>query len=315
MGKKTDRKHFFILGAARCGTTSLYNYLNQHKRICMSVPKEPGYFDRKIYEQKDYRFYKNTYFDQCSNEVWFGDATPHNLYVPHAAPRIRNVCPNAKLIVLVRNAVARAYSEWKVERLAGEDLAFEPAIKKNLDRLKKGITFEGDEGKERWYEARVKEYTDNATKRSNIMYRTYLDRGYYLDQLQHLLNYFDSGQIQVIPFNEINRDPQQVVTRVCNFLDIDTHNIKDTKSFTNQSYKSKYVERLVKLVSKTPLTRFAPRQWRSVVKSYLSSVGQTYRVNRAFAHRLFDHFRTKNDGLESFIKESITWNVDAIPLE
>ena len=71
---------FLIIGAPKCGTTSLWLYLHEHPDVCMSQPKEPFYFDSEYYQGWDY--YLETYFSHWDNERAVGDASTHNLHLP-----------------------------------------------------------------------------------------------------------------------------------------------------------------------------------------------------------------------------------------
>lgn len=115
----------YILGAPKCGTTALYDALRQVPGIYGPDTKEPWYWTqglddelpflqgqpgrpRKILSEADYR----SLYAPGADQAYRMDATPHNLYAPSAAERIRAAVPGAKAIVLLRDPVARAHSDY-----------------------------------------------------------------------------------------------------------------------------------------------------------------------------------------------------------
>ena len=138
--------NFFIIGAAKCGTTSLYDYLTQHPCIHSSLTKEPRYFDKYYY--RGLNWYKTHY--PSSLKKWVAtkikkkpfvvvDATPRYLDHPHTPDRIKEIVPSAKFVVLLRNPIDRAYSHyWYCRRLCIESNQFEEALKRELEMLELG---------------------------------------------------------------------------------------------------------------------------------------------------------------------------------
>lgn len=100
---------FFIIGAPRCGTTSLSKALSTHPKICFSIPKEPHYFSTVSQEnglsdvQKQYldRFFPPR---QAGCEA-IGEGSVSYLYSPHAVDSILKLNPDAKFIAMLRNPV------------------------------------------------------------------------------------------------------------------------------------------------------------------------------------------------------------------
>lgn len=114
--------NFLIVGAAKAGTTSLYEYLKQHPDVYMSPLKEPGYYwpeaptpeDAPIRTRADYE----RLFDGVTTEHAIGEATPRYLQSATAAERIARDLPHARIIVSLRNPADRAYSSY-LGRLRG----------------------------------------------------------------------------------------------------------------------------------------------------------------------------------------------------
>jgi hypothetical protein len=134
---------FIIIGGQRCGTTSLFNYLTQHPDVFPSCPKEVHYFS--IHYHKGVNWYRShfplvmqkSYVERGHDRRFVaGEATPYYIAHPHAPQRIAETVPEAKLIVLLRNPVDRAYSHYHYEVKNGlETLSFAEAIDREDERL------------------------------------------------------------------------------------------------------------------------------------------------------------------------------------
>jgi len=127
---------FFILGAAKCGTTSLWYYLSQHPEIYMCRPKEPGFFVRgkkTVSEPADYF----SLFDAAGDRRLAGDATTGYFSCAETPGLIRLLCPDAKFIVTVRHPADRAYSLYHFMRSVGFEFAstFEEALDLESSRV------------------------------------------------------------------------------------------------------------------------------------------------------------------------------------
>ena len=143
--------NFFILGAARCGTTSLYRYLQRHPDVFMATPKEPKFFEAEWSEGAEY--YWSRYFTDWDGEPLAGEARPANLFLPFVPERISRLAPEARLLVILRDPVHRAYSSWRLRRLNGlEPAGFAEVVRDNLASLESGRTFAGEEGERLWRE-------------------------------------------------------------------------------------------------------------------------------------------------------------------
>ena len=133
--KKDKPPDFLIVGATKCGTSSLYYYLSHHPQILFSHKKELNFF------VKHFNFGFDWYLSQfptiTDNQNFLtGEATPNYLRFPIVAQRIQKYCPDIKLIILLRNPVDRAISWHYHKRNTGlsED-TLEKAITKEMKLL------------------------------------------------------------------------------------------------------------------------------------------------------------------------------------
>ncbi len=132
--------NLLIIGAAKAGTTTLYDLLIGHKNVYMSFVKEPMFFSRDDYFQRGLGWYAETFFAESEAYPIRGEATPHYLYwADKVAPRIRESLPDhqIKFIVILRDPVDRAYSwYWNMIKEGEENLSFEGALAQEPHRFK-----------------------------------------------------------------------------------------------------------------------------------------------------------------------------------
>ena len=134
--------NFFIIGAPKCGTTSLADWLEAHPQICVSHPKEPSYFDTDLHPEtaRTWEWYLRCFEHRSGDELIYCDATPRMLYSEEALPRILEASPAAKFCVLTRNPVDLCISIHSQFVFSGEavDPDFETAW-----RSQKPVRFTG----------------------------------------------------------------------------------------------------------------------------------------------------------------------------
>lgn len=220
---------FIIIGAQRCGTTSLYNYLLQHPRVLPAFHKEVHYFDLHFHE--GVAWYRS-HFPLCEHlplarklsraAYKSGEASPYYIFHPLAPRRVATLLPRCKLIALLRNPVDRAYSHYHHQvRMGHETLTFEEAIDAERERL----------------EGETERLMDDETYRSHsYQYYSYLTRGEYAKQLERWMEYFPREQILVLASEELFASPREVVWKVFKFLDLRSFRIRCTSNINPASY-------------------------------------------------------------------------------
>src|SRR5690242_3745935 len=202
---------FLIIGAQKAGTTSLYNYLIEHPTILPARRKEVHFFDQHF--QKGVSWYRSCfptttqkrYREQiCREKVLTGEASPEYLFYPHTAQKVAQLLPCIKLIVLLRNPVERAYSQYRHNiRWGHETLSFSEAL---------------DQEEERTREGRERAHTDSLYHSFAYQRAAYLARGLYADQLQSWLVLFPREQLLIISSEDFYRDPATIYQEVLTFL-------------------------------------------------------------------------------------------------
>ncbi|NJN24319.1 MAG: sulfotransferase [Acaryochloridaceae cyanobacterium RL_2_7] len=195
------------LGAAKAGTTSLHHYLGQHPDVFVSQLKEPKYFalkDEPLDFQGPSQFINdssvNTFEDYCAlfqdvqDETAIGEASPLYLYSKKAVREIKVTLPEAKLIVILRNPVDRAFSSYThLLREGFETLSFEESLTHEEERIR-------DRWAPLWY---------------------YKDKGFYGQQLQRYYDQFPRENIRVYLFEDLCKDPLAVVRDIFTYIGVE----------------------------------------------------------------------------------------------
>lgn len=201
--------NFLLIGAQKAGTTALNYYLKEHPQIYMSPIKEPGFFDfegqkpnfagpgdRELYDHvsTDIESYRQL-FQGVSDEIAIGEATTWYLYSSKAPERIKQYIPDAKLIVILRNPVDRAYS------------AFMHAIRDSRESI---TDF-----------ARALEEEETRISQNWEYIWHYKQMGFYSVQLKRYFDLFDRNQIKVFLYEDLKDNPDALVQDICQFLNVD----------------------------------------------------------------------------------------------
>lgn len=131
--------NFFIIGAAKAGTTSLYDMLNQHPQVYFPFVKEPAYFCDDEYYAKGNDWYLNNFFRQVEKQPARGEATSRYLFFGNkVAPRIYTFpqVQTPKFISIFRDPAKLVYSfYWNSIREGHETLAFSDALQAEAGRM------------------------------------------------------------------------------------------------------------------------------------------------------------------------------------
>ncbi len=103
---------FIIIGAAKLGTTTLYNYLSLHPQICMSPVRETEFFAKDEKYIKGLEWYGSFFSNASPHQVCGEKSVTYTIVskFPEAVPRIAQVLPNVKLIYIMRHPVDKAYA-------------------------------------------------------------------------------------------------------------------------------------------------------------------------------------------------------------
>ncbi len=215
---------FIIIGAARCGTTSLYNYMISHPNIISASQKELHFFDLNF--NKGLSWYESKFFKDNNKEKNFsiGESSPYYIYHPYAPYRISKIIPDVKLIAMLRNPIDRAYSNHQYAvKMKVENLSFEEAITKEHERLEGELE---------------KMQNDENYFSFNHQNFSYLTRGIYVDQLKTWYNLFSKQQILVIRSEDFYDDSNVITNQVFEFLGIPKYKVHTSTVYNKGDYPS-----------------------------------------------------------------------------
>lgn len=225
---------FLIVGAQKAGTTSLHFYLSQHEKLSGSVPKEIHYFDREDNFNLGDQWYRNHFKDHnATTENLYFEGTPDYLYRSFSAEKIYQFNLNMKIIILLREPVARAYSAWNMFR------DFKEGRKGIPDSVKTGYIkdlpnniydqlYRNKEGFPSFKECVNMEmsYLENS---SSLEEPSFVRRGIYVSQIEKYLSLFPSNQVKILGFRDLIDNKVQTLNEILNFLNIESSEWKFLK--------------------------------------------------------------------------------------
>jgi Sulfotransferase family len=212
------KPNFFIVGAGKAGTTSLYRYLKQHPQIYMSPIKEPSYFASEVRAGNlsptfrrhvrrestglsnplgrlvlDWDEYQDLFSD-VQEEIAIGEATPTYLWSETAAANIHACVPHARIIMILRDPSERAFSQY-------------------LHQLAEGLTHYT-------FREQIEKSARGGHRELSILY-PFLEIGLYCEQVKRYLAVFPMEQIRIYWYEEAWRQPARLLKGIFEFLDVD----------------------------------------------------------------------------------------------
>lgn len=217
--------NFFIVGAAKSGTTTLYDWLSYHPEVFMPTLKEPHYF---CYDEiKNHYYYKAPIVGEwgeyirlfeeasCKHKA-VGEATVHYLSSTVAAANIKEAIPHAKIVIMLREPISRAYSHYLMDRyrLAGMDYSFDDVLFNQFD-------------------SGVLKYRDE-----------YLKLGNYACQVKRYLDTFGEKSVFIGLFDDMKKNPSEFMRKIYDFLEIHS----DVEDFSNRNASNMFLAPKSKLL-------------------------------------------------------------------
>jgi hypothetical protein len=179
--------NFFIVGAVRAGTTSLYEYLRRVEGVYLSAVKEPRFFSSideppayappRIRTEAEYL----KLFQKARSETAIGEASPQYLCDAQAPASIHAAAPHARIVMVLRDPVERAFSHYLLHRRMGvQSLPPERALKNDV----------------------------------------YLRNGLYAAAVERYLGFFGPRCVKILIFDDFIRDTSRAVQEVLDFLGV-----------------------------------------------------------------------------------------------
>lgn len=195
------RPYFLIIGAQKCGTTSLYQYLIRHPSISPAVRKETHFFDKRYELGMDWYLSQFPSLHGENQNPITCEATPRYICHPKARNRIHKHLPNVKLIALLRNPVDRAFSNYHhwIRKGSVTNYTFEEAVRKDVNGI--------------------------------------LSRGNYYKQLKEWLALYPKDQLLVLDSESFFLNPNDAISKICSFLEIPEWQLESFEVYNQNRYK------------------------------------------------------------------------------
>lgn len=307
--------NFFIVGAAKGGTTSLQNYLSQHPQVYMSPIKETNFFSqadmRADLFNREYRmdttldiehYLTGTMersvhianverwedyvrlFRNVKDEKARGEASTSYLYCPSTAERLSNTIPDARIVMILRNPIDRAYSHYLMNlRLAKTlETEFIREVETDFHRAERG-----------WGISRL-----------------YLELGLYSEQVERYCAHFPAERVHIIIYDDYRSQPLETIAALCKFLGIDERDDLDL----SQEYNSAGVPRfrrlnyiLTQAGVINAIKRIVPDSVKNGIKTLLYSSSNIPRMSSSDRAHLADFYREDIKQLSTLLGRDLSF--------
>lgn len=259
----TNTFHFpnlFIPGAAKSGTSTLHDLLNQHPDICMSSLKEPYYLVNDNFEDRKevYNAKYETLFKKNPEALYKGDSSTSYMLFPNFIERVKaNISKEVHFIFVLRNPIDRLYSHyWYLKGLGSEALDFRNAVNKDM-AIEPNMSKKLPEGK----------------------FKNYYQYGLYGKWLEKFYANFKEHQIKIILFEDLKENPLKITNECFTFLGLQPlQQLNEIKSNPTVILKYPKLHSSIlrftqgKITSMKPLYKLVPRHLKNYIKKHTSDV-------------------------------------------
>jgi len=211
--------NFLVIGGQRCATGWISQCLREHPQIFMA-PDETRFFD--WHYDKGLAWWEKNYLQGWTEQPAVGEKTANYLTDPQAPQRIHNTLPNAKLICCLRNPVERMYSGLMLKSRNQPSLKTKP--------LQELLEQEPD----------------------------LVERGLYAKHLSRYLDLFPSDQIQVLLFDDKDKDPLAFIQSIYSSLGVDNAYAPPSLKIQTKPGARENARPLLSLVSRVLMHRRSP---------------------------------------------------------
>ena len=217
---------FIIIGAMKCGTTSLYYDICEHPCTLPAAYDEIGFFDSNFHLGLNwYRsmFPRKKQIENIRKKEGMaitGEDTPFYFWNPLAAKRMQKILPNAKLIVILRNPIDRAYSQYQdVVSREPNYTSFETIVKNEISMQET--------------------YPNSITEENFEVFNkkdSYLLKGIYVEQLKIWTKLFSEKNILILSTETLNSEPIATLKSVFQYLNLPYYKIKNPQHQKQKKY-------------------------------------------------------------------------------
>ncbi len=276
--------NFFLVGAPKAGTTSLYHYLDQHPDVYMSPVKEPNYFATEIRSRNIGPQWQQL-FRNVNGEKAIGEASVCYLWSNTAARNIASAVPDAKILMMLRNPVDRAFSQYK-QAVAG------------------GLVG-------RSFREQIQVSLHNRSHQFEVL-NPFLEYGLYYEQVKRYIELFPAQQILVCLYDEYEQAPEKLLADIFRFLKVDPLFFPDITQRHLQTHVLRFVwltYHLRKCGLWSRFRRSTPAALLPVIRRWVSQTGQTLKINSADRDYLNDYYREDVARLSTLLRRDLqSWS-------
>lgn len=210
------KPNVLCVGFAKCGTTTFYDIMSQHKDIYLSKIKEPIYYGSKdLVAEKGFEWYQKRYYPKNVNQKVIMEINPIIGRDVEASTIKRDYGEDTKIIFLIRNPIQRMYSEFKMNLVDGT------CFSKIEDNLKPSTS--------EMFDCWINE--NFIKEKSQILIRDsfstkFCESGNYYDKIKDYIDVFGKNKVKIVFFEDFINNPQNVCQEIYDFINIDSdHNI------------------------------------------------------------------------------------------
>ena len=207
---ETAKPGFMIVGAQKCGTTSIQQILSQHARLFSARFKELHYFSNDYWYSPNRHHQYHSFFPlSAAREAIYFESTPMYLYHPDVARRLSEYNADLKFVIALRDPALRAFSAWKMYHF----------------KFREGqLSFLHDP---REFSVAIDEELTGDMKNfaPNVDHHAYVKRGLYEIQIARYLKYFSRDQIIVVNSDSLRANPELETSRLLSFLKVESQSL------------------------------------------------------------------------------------------
>ena len=274
--------NFFIVGAPKAGTTSLYEYLKDIPGIYMSPVKEPKYFSKfktagfrkkKRYSEEEYL----DLFNGAKDEKFLGEATPGYLIDPDSPFLIHDTVPNAKILITLRDPVERLFSGYLMHLRLGN---FKKSFREEVEDTKKSRP-------------------------------RFLGQGLYYNNVKRYLNTFGSNHVKILIFEEWIKDPKNVVLEILQFLGIN-YNLEQLNEEARNTFSVSRGSAATSIMRSSKIIEFAHKFLSSSTRSnlkekFLTNKSEKPKMEKEDRNFLIEYYKDDVKKLEDLLGRKLPW--------
>jgi hypothetical protein len=258
------RPSVFIVGAPKCGTSSLRNYLKQHPDIFMAPRKEMHYFESDLHKESDQFHHKRLSFPirtekqfvdgfkEATDEKFLGEATPTYLVSKTSAKEIYDFNPDAKVIAILREPVSMLYS-FHSQLVFNQD--------EDIEDFRRALAIEPRRKKD-W-----KLISRNAVTPTLVYYSEFVK---YARQIERFKRYFPD--MKIIIFDDLKEDTGKVVEDVIEYIGARPFKPDLKIANPNTVIRNKLLHRLVFMFKRSRIKHIIPFKLKKYTFRYMLKV-------------------------------------------